>query len=161
MKKRIISLLLVLVLAIGICPAAFAAEVGTETAEVEAVVENYLRDSVHNMFFWKEAEKDIVIPTTFTTNASSSELRLWADLHNALPSGTTATLKGYANQKAYSWSMEITKPSGLKLYKSQLGDGSTVSTTHIFNEVGLWTVVLKANNASGTQKTFTYMVRIY
>lgn len=103
----------------------------------------------------------LVIPTTFTTNASSSELRLWADLHNALPSGTTATLKGYANQKAYSWSMEITKPSGLKLYKSQLGDGSTVSTTHIFNEVGLWTVVLKANNASGTQKTFTYMVRIY
>lgn len=49
MKKRIISLLLVLVLAIGICPAAFAAEVGTETAEVEAVVENYLRDSVHNI----------------------------------------------------------------------------------------------------------------
>lgn len=58
MKKRIISLLLVLVLAIGICPAAFAAEVGTETAEVEAVVENYLRDSVHNMFFWTESIKN-------------------------------------------------------------------------------------------------------
>lgn len=54
MKKRIISLLLVLVLAIGICPAAFAAEVGTETAEVEAVVENYLRDS----HIWSESIKN-------------------------------------------------------------------------------------------------------
>lgn len=103
----------------------------------------------------------LVIPTTFTTNASSSDLRLWADLHNALPKGTTATLKGRANQKAYGWSMEITKPSGLTLYKSKLGDGSTISTTYTFNETGLWTILLKANDAAGTQKTFTFTVRIY
>lgn len=100
----------------------------------------------------------IIVPSYM--RAYKSGLRLWADLLNAQPVGTSVPINGYANTTCNSFKVKIYNPSGKLETTKYFTRTSSISSNYTCSQAGTWKFVLSATDSSDTA-SFTYIVRVY
>ena len=98
----------------------------------------------------------VIVPRTFRSGSSTN--RLWANLQNAVSSGTTLSLASYASTSCATLVTKVIKPDGTVAATYSGANTSSWSGSHNFNVVGTWKV--EVTSTSPSLATFTYVVRV-
>jgi len=101
----------------------------------------------------------VVVPVSMK-NANPG-FRLWGSLCNAMPSGASVPISGYASETCTTIAADIYNPAGNLVATRSENNCASIYFNYNFSQGGTWKVVLKGVDSSGHIAQFTYVIRIY